>query len=371
MSRIRKPARARALIAAGAAIICAVAAFSSSTAAGATSAAGTTPLLTYEGKDRTAKLVQCAKNEGGSLTIYTSTTAMSAFFVPAFQAAYPDIHASVLLDANTLASRLKTEEDGGQHNFDVYVDALGAMNRGPNYFQRIWTPNIGKLRAHLSSPYFVATNGFVEGMAYNSKITDPSTLPNTWKDLLDPKWAGKAFVAADPGSISYMGVLAKIYGKSFITSLGKVVRTQNASGRATADQVEAGIIPIGLSVSASYYQSDTVTKGLPLGWKPLQPVFVGWSGASIGKSSPHPCTAALFVDWFLSRKGGLAVDKTLGIPSPLNADPLLPFAIPNTTPMKKWTLAVITDPKVYKGYPGGLPGALQAWSNQFHAEFGG
>ena len=339
-------------------------------AIGVASASGASPLLTYKGADRQAKLLACAKTEG-SLTVYSSTTAMSAFFAPAFTKAYPDIKVNPLLDATTLASRLKTEEDAGQHNADVYIDAMGALDRDSKYFQKVWTPQEAKLRAHLSSPYFVATNGFVEGMAYNTKITDPKDLPKTWTDLLNPKYAGKAYLASDPGSIAYMGVLRRTFGQNFINKLAKIVRTQNASGRATADQVEAGIIPIGLSVSGSYYKSDTITKGLPLGWKPLQPVFVGWSGLSVPKSAPHPCAAGLFMDWFLSPTGGLAVDQTLGIPSPIKTDPLLPFTIPDTTPMSTWKLAVLTDPNTYKGFKGGLPQALAFWADMYHRRFSG
>jgi ABC-type Fe3+ transport system substrate-binding protein len=166
-------------------------------------------------------------------------------------------------------------------------------------------------------------------------------------------------------------VLRRLYGQAFITKLSKVVRTQNASGRATADQVEAGIIPIGLSVSASYYKSDTIGKGLPFGWKPLQPVFTGWSGLSVSKGAAHPCSAGLFMDWFLAPSGGLAVDQTLGIPSPLKTDPLLPFTIPNTTPMSTWKIVVVTDPNTYKGFKGGLSQALQFWADMYHRNFGG
>jgi iron(III) transport system substrate-binding protein len=352
------------------AVVCLAVALAVVAAVCSAPASAASPLLTYKGKDRQAKLLACAKQEG-SLTIYTSTTAMNAFYVPAFKKAYPDIGVNVLLDATTLASRVRTEEDGGQHAVDAYIDALGAMDRDPKYFQKVWSPQIGKLRAHLSNDYFVATNGFVEGMAFNTKVTDPKDLPKTWQELTDPKWSGKVYLAADPGSIAYMGVLRRTYGQNFINKLAKVVRTQNASGRATADQVEAGILPIGLSVSASYYQSDAVGKGLPFGWRPLQPVFVGWSGLSVSKAAPHPCAAGLFMDWFLSPTGGLEVGKGLGIPSPIKTDPLLPFNVPGTTPMSTWKLVFLTDPNTYKGFKGGLSEALRFWADMYHRRFSG
>jgi ABC-type Fe3+ transport system substrate-binding protein len=329
------------------------------------------PIFTYNKADRTAHLYACAQQEG-KVVFYTSSSAATTTLLPAWQKTYPGVTMQVLVATADLPTKLKQEEDAGQHNFDVYGDTLGNLGRDQKYFQPIWTPRMGELRPFLSKPYYASYAGFLEGMVYNPNVVGSGDVPRTWKDLLLPKWTGKVYMGIDTGTAGFVGLLNRIYGPAFIDQLAKQVRVQQVSGRAIADQVIAGTIPIGINVSSSYHKTNYVDKGAPLRWVPLDPVPGFFQAASISKNAQHPCAAALLVDWLLAKDGAQPLWQSLGNVAPFKGAPLLPYNLVATSPPytipTKWNIYMTTNPSFFKGFKN-YQAALASWNTIIQTKF--
>lgn len=329
------------------------------------------PIFTYNKADREAHLYACAQTEG-KVVFYTSSSAATSVLKPAFEAKYPGVTMQVLVATADLPTKLKQEEDAGQHNFDVYGDTLGNLGRDQKYFQPIWTPRMGELRPYLSKPYYAAYAGFLEGLVYNPNVTGTGDVPHTWKDLLLPKWTGKVYMGVDTATAGFVGLLDRVYGDAFIQQLSKQVRMQQVSGRAIADQVIAGTVPLGIEISSSYHKTNYIDKGAPLRWVPLDPVPGFFQAASISKYAPHPCASALLVDWLLAKDGAQPLWTSLGNVAPFKNAPLLPYNLKATSPPftipTKWNVYFTTNPSFYKGYKN-FQTALAAWNTLLQKDF--
>jgi iron(III) transport system substrate-binding protein len=329
------------------------------------------PIFTYSKSDREQHLYECAQKEG-KVVFYTSSSAATTTLLPAFQKQYPGVTMQTFVATADLPSKIKQEEDAGQHNFDVYGDTLGNLGRDARYFQPLSTPRMKDLRPYLGKPYYAAYAGFLEGIVYNPNVLSSADVPHTWKDLLQSKWAGKVYMGIDTGTAGFVGLLNRIYGESFVTQLAKQVRVQQVTGRGIADQVIAGTIPLGINVSSSYHKTNYIDKGAPIRWVPLDPVPGFFQAASISKYAPHPCASALLVDWLLAKDGAQPLWQTLGNVVPFKGQPLLPYNLRQTSPPftipTKWNIYMTTNPSYYKGYKN-YQTALSAWQQIVQTKF--
>jgi iron(III) transport system substrate-binding protein len=329
------------------------------------------PTIAYNKPDREQHLYECAQKEG-KVVFYTSSSAANSTLLPGFQKKYPGVTMQTFVATADLPSKLKQEEDAGQHNFDVYGDTLGNLGRDAHYFQPLYTPRMGELRPYLGKPYYAAYAGFLEGVVYNPNVLSTADVPRTWKDLLQPKWTGKVYMGIDTGTAGFVGLMNRIFGPTFVSQLAKQVRVQQVTGRAIADQVIAGTIPLGINVSSSYHKTNYLDKGAPLRWVPLDPVPGFFQAASISKSAPHPCAAALLVDWLLAKDGAQPLWQTLGNVVPFKNAPLLPYNLRQSSPAytipTKWNIYMTTNPAYYKGYKN-YQAALVAWQQIIQSKF--
>ncbi|MES1246079.1 MAG: extracellular solute-binding protein [Actinomycetota bacterium] len=330
------------------------------------------PIFTYNKADREQHLYQCAKQEG-SVTLYTSSSATDTSLKPAFQAQYPGVSMNTYVATSPLVTRLESEEDAGHHNFDVYNDALGNIERTSKYFQPFWSP-YGKLMrtdmgTTLSSPWLLASNGYVQvGVYYNPNTIPTSQVPKTWKDLLSPQYTGKVYIGTDSTSPAFVALLRRTFGTAFYSKLAKQVRVVNVSGRGVADMIEAGTAPMGIDMSSSYYQRDHIAKNAPLLLQVLQPAMAQFQASSISKYAPHPCAAMLLVDWLSNPKEGGAVFTTLGNALPFKTAPILPFQVDGQLPVAKWDIRQQTAPKTWTGFKS-YAQAYGAWTDLFNRYF--
>jgi iron(III) transport system substrate-binding protein len=328
------------------------------------------PLFTNKGPDREAKLYACAKNEG-SVVFYNSSSNFDKLFQPVFENKYPGVKMELFTATAELPTKLREEENAGRHNFDVYGDTLGNFPRNGGYFQPIYTPRASLLRPYLSSGYYAAYAGFIMSLAYNPNVLSSGELPRQWKDLLLPKWTGKIYMGIDSSTAGTIGLLYNLYGEDFIAKLSKQVRVQQTTGRGIADQIEAGTVPLGLSVPVSYHQLDYLGRGLPYRWLPMEAVPGFYQAASISKYARHPCAAALLVDWLLAKDTQPLWD-TRGSERPFKGQALIPFDLRGTSPPhsipSKWNVYMTTNPAFRKGFKT-YPDALAFWQGLIRKYF--
>lgn len=326
------------------------------------------PIFLYNKPDREQHLYQCAKKEG-SVTFYTSSSATDTSLKPAFEAQYPGVTMNDYVATSPLVTRLESEEDSGHHVFDVYNDAMGNITRDSKYFQPFWSPYMKLLQPDLVSPYFMASNGYIEvGVYYNPNLIPASQVPKTWKQLIEPQYAGKIYMGTDSTAPAFVALLRRTYGTAYYQQLAKTVRVVNVSGRGIGDLIEAGTAPMGIDMSSSYYERDHVQNNAPLLLQVLQPTMGQFQASSISKYAPHPCAAMLLVDWLNNPKEGGKILAALGNAMPYKSSPPLPFTIPGQTPPAKWNIIYQTSAHMWTGFKS-YSQAYNAWTDLFNRYF--
>ncbi len=326
-------------------------------------------ITNYAAADREQHLYDCAKKEG-AITLYTSSSVGKTLVAPAFEKKYPGVKMEVYTATSQLVQHLIEEEEAGVHNFDVYGDIYGNIDRDSTYFARYSSPNTAAILPELVTPYAVAANGFIMGAAYNPTLVKGADIPKSYQDLADPKWKGKIAGGYDTSTPITYAVAKKKLGDDLMSKLAaNVVVTEGVSSRGVADLMEAGTFPISWSVSASYQKNDALAKGLPFQFVPLDPMVGFYSTFSVSAHAPHPCAAALVMDWMIDTKagGGQKVWSDYGALSPLKDGPRLPFDIPGSD-QSTWKTVPSSDPSIVAGFDNYLK-AAEKYTTDFRNQF--
>ncbi len=282
-----------------------------------------------------AKLVAAAKKEG-QLDLMTSP---GPTYLEDFSKAFPEIKVSDLAMAGGSQARLKVlaERRAGKYLADVDVG-------GPDTPSSILHPAkaLDPLKPALvlpevtdTSKWFERKHHFIdpegqhiflfEGtaqayIAYNTAAVKPDEIRSYW-DLLNPKWKGR-IAAQDPrfpGTVShalrfffYHPELGPKYLRRLLSETDLVVSRDN---RQMIDWVAGGKYVFCLFCrTTEVYQA--IKQGLPF---QLVGTYDLKEGASIVpitgaiglfNRAPHPNAARLFINWFLSREGQIAYQKS-------------------------------------------------------------
>jgi ABC-type Fe3+ transport system substrate-binding protein len=156
-------------------------------------------------------------------------------------------------------------------------------------------------------------------ISYNTKLVKPDKIKSYW-DLLDKKWQGK-IVTYDPRA---RGSRLMTYflnnpemGPRYLTRLFTEMEiAASRDHRQIADWLARGKYAIALRTNPQTTTLDKAkAQGLPVDWfvpghfKEAVPISGGPSHIAVLNRTPHPNVAKLFINWFLSREGQLAVQN--------------------------------------------------------------
>jgi len=176
--------------------------------------------------------------------------------------------------------------------------------------------------------YYVADRFNFFTIAYNTDLVPPSEVPNSYEDLLHPRFAGR--LGLEAGDVDWFGAMVKHMGNerglAFFTSLASM-QPQIRSGHTLMGQVVAsGEIPIAANIY-NHNAERLAAQGAPIRWKALDPTFGRPNAIGLTRRAPHPHAALLFADFLLSREGQTIlrdrnrVPSNLAVNSPLNDFP--------------------------------------------------
>ena len=151
---------------------------------------------------------------------------------------------------------------------------------------------------------------------FNTNLVDPKEFKSYW-DLVQPKWKGK-FVSQEPTGTGIGPSLQFFYynpdlGPEFLRKL--FVEQQmvySKDRRQMTDWLAQGKF----SLCMGCRDSERANKqGLPVDdldmvdWKEGAHISSGGGSLGLIKGGPHPNAAKVFINWFLSRRGQLALQK--------------------------------------------------------------
>jgi iron(III) transport system substrate-binding protein len=291
---------------------------SSSDASGST-ASSSPSTATADGLSVTAEQACTAAttSEGGQLTYWSETDPdIFAKEIKPFEEKYPGIKISYSsLRPSDIVQQIVSEV---QANHPLSVDAVaGSLSDLQSLldqklvtsvdFAKLGVPSDDLVKQGDVSVYRVYRDP--QGLAYNKDLVKPEDLPNTWADLVNPKWAGK--IIADP-SARYLASLSLAWGEdkalSWLQDFMKTAKPMVLSGAtASMQKVAAGEALATTSATYSAY-GPWNAKGAPIGFKYLDLVPTFEYYAMVLKGAKHPNAAACFLSWLATPE---AMDQQL------------------------------------------------------------
>ena len=277
------------------------------------------------------KTLAAAKSEG-QITVYASTYER---VLEAFKTEYPEIKVtSIGGRSSDVAARIIAERRAGKFLADVV--AVGS-NTAFNVLYRakaldplkptLILPEVLDPSKWLGGEYpfvdperqyvFVYLSNPSSVFDYNSKLTNPGEFKSYW-DVLNLKWKGK-IVSLTPTSTTMGSTLQFLYyhpelGQDYLRKLfGSMEATFSADPRQMLDWLAQGNYSICLGCRNNEI-ARAKKQGLPVGtldtsaWKEGGRISLSGS-LSLANKAPHPNAAKVFINWYLSRKGQIAVQK--------------------------------------------------------------
>jgi iron(III) transport system substrate-binding protein len=162
---------------------------------------------------------------------------------------------------------------------------------------------------------------------YNTGLVNPKEF-TSYYDLFKPKWNGK-IVALDPRPRTEIGTTMQFFyyhpelGASFIRQFfGNKDITFSRDSRQMIDWLGQGRFAICFGCSGALKAKN---QGLPIEifdtstWKEGASFSVGGGTLSLPSQAPHPNAAKVFINWYLSRKGQMALQKLADPDEPPNS----------------------------------------------------
>jgi iron(III) transport system substrate-binding protein len=255
--------------------------------------------------------VEAARKEG-KVVWYTSLALTSAEKVARlFESKYPGIKVEVQrTGSQRILQRVMQELTANIKNADViHTSDAGhyVLLKDRKLLARYTPPGADRLPAGFKDRdgYYYGLRATVNVIAYNTRAVTAADAPQTWKDLLAPKWKGK-LVTAHPG---YSGVIAThvlalshLLGWDYWKALGQqnVMIVQSAVD--PSGVVASGERPVAVNGGEyTFYQAKKAGNPVAIVY-PKEGVPLVVSPTAIAAFAPHPNAARLFTDFTFTRE---------------------------------------------------------------------
>ncbi|OGA95990.1 MAG: ABC transporter substrate-binding protein [Burkholderiales bacterium RIFCSPHIGHO2_12_FULL_61_11] len=281
-------------------------------------------IFLYKGADREARLLEGAKKEG-QLSIYTSlNTKDSGPITETFEKKYGVKTLLWRSSSEKVLQRAVTEARAGRHLFDVLetngpeVEALYREKLLSEFF----SPQFKDLppAAFPKHRHYVADRFNFFTIGYNTHLVKPEEVPNSYQDLLHPRFVGK--LGLEAGDVDWFAAMVKSMGEdkglAFFRKLAESKPQMRTGHTLLGELVSAGEVPI--AVIYNHNIERLVVKGAPVKWKALTPTFGRPNAISVSARAPNPYAAMLFTDFMLSLQGQTLLKNRNRVPSSLAVD---------------------------------------------------
>ena len=262
-----------------------------------------------------------------------------------FKKEFPGINVvAVSGRGNELTTRLMAERRAGKYIADVY-----SAGTGGNYNVLYKGKALDPIKPALILPevvdeskWYGKEHRYADGeakyvfaylgnpsdaqLAFNSTQVNSKEFKSYW-DVLNPKWKGK-IVSLDPRDGGLGGTLQFFYyhreiGPEFIKKFFTTMDIQFAKNfRQMTDWLAQGRYSICFGCKDSMRAKN---QGLPVDdfdttrWKEGSSFSAGGGSLSLLNQAPHPNAAKVFINWFLSRRGQIALQKLGDTDDPPNS----------------------------------------------------
>ena len=297
-------------------------------------------IATYQGADRTQRLIEGAKKEG-MLTLYNSAPVDDmAVVTAAFEKKYGVKVRVWRASSENIVQRAVAEARAGRFEADIFETnspEVEALHR-EKLLQEVKSPYLADLIPQAIPPHreWIGTRLNIFSFAYNAKLVRKDELPKTFEDLLHPRWKGRLGIEASDLDwfAAVIGELGEAKGlklfRDIVTANGISVRTGHTL---LTNLVVSGEVPLALTVY-NYKAEQLKNNGAPIDWFVIPPAFARPQSVGLARRAPHPHAAVLFFDFMLTDAQELLVKRDF-----------IPTSKKISTPLSKVPFKFI-DPKV-------------------------
>lgn len=262
----------------------------------------------YQGADREKKLIENAKKEG-KVVVYTSLNLKDS--VPITEAFEKKFGIKTVLwraSSEKLIQRSLTETRANRYSADVYETNGPEMEilHREKLLADFFSPGIKDIPPETIPAHrqWIPDRFNFFTIAYNTNLVKPEDVPNTYEDLLHPRWAGK--IGLESGDTDWFGAVVKGMGEAkgvaYFRKLAEGKPEMRTGHTLIVELVASGEIPLAAAVY-NHNAERLIEKGAPIKWKPLLPTFGRPNSIGVSNRAPNPHAAMLFVDFMLSQEG--------------------------------------------------------------------
>src|SRR5229473_2414188 len=288
----------------------------------------TRDIYLYQAPDRDQKLVERAKKEG-KVVMYASMELKDLTpITQAFEGKYGIKVEPWRAFPDKVVQRALIEAKAGRHDVDV-LELNGPKMEifyRENLLEEFYSPALKNIppEAIPKHKHYVPARFTFIVMAYNTKLVKPEDVPNSYEDLLKPKWRGK--IAIESSDVDWFAAVVKEMGEEkgldYFKKLAKMQPVIKSGHTVITEMAASGEVPISLNVY-NHLAEGLKKKGETIEWKALQPAFGAAGGIGLTKDAPHPYAALLFADFILSEGQQILKDRgrvpaSLAVDSELN-----------------------------------------------------
>ena len=283
------------------------------------------PLYTYQGTDRDQRVLEGARKEG-RLLVYTSLNLKDSVpIAEAFEKKYGVKLELWRSSSEKVLQRALTEARGGRYavdGFELNGPEMEALRR-EGLLEEFYSPQFANLpRAAVPKHrQWVADRFNFFTIAYNTNLVKPADVPNSYEDLLNPRWVGK--IALEAGDTDWFASMVKSMGEAkglaFFRKLAQMKPQVRTGHTLMGELVASGEIALAASIY-NHNAERLAVKGAPIKWKALKPTFGRPNAVAVAKRAQHPHAALLFADFMLSLEGQNLIKERNRVPASPKVD---------------------------------------------------
>ena len=269
--------------------------------------------------ERKVFLEDGARKEG-QLVFYT-TLSLTDYpkIVAAFEARYPFIKIDVYRSTPSgVFTRIETEARAGRYA----VDLVGAPP------VEVWElKKRGLSTAYLSPERKAVPSGSYDAEGYwqafevtplvlalNTRQVAPAERPQSYEELLNPKWKGRMSLGTD--EYTWFNIMLEHMGKQKGMEYMQALARQQLHMPGSSSVMRVQLLLAGESAIAIAARGRRVAeykdKSAPIDLRILDPYAAEPNLTALMLRGAHPCAAILFIDWILSEEGQTRISDDVG-----------------------------------------------------------
>ena len=272
------------------------------------------------GAERRDRLVQLAAEEGNRLSIYTSMNAdIADIVVPQFEQEFGIDVELYRADSETILQRTLQEASANFAGADIVETnatemAIIASEGLTGHYE-------GEQRNKINEQFrydgWTPTRFNIFAPAWNTNLVGADLVPTTWEDLADPKYDG--ILSLEVSDYDWYMTLYTHYQEQGMADADidrlfadMVQGSKVAKGHSgQVELLSAGEFGV-VAASYTYLTEKARASGAPVDDQPfVEPVVARANGGGLLRSSEHPGTAMLFMDWMLEDGQAVILDNGL------------------------------------------------------------